>query len=285
MKGAIVDIVALVKYKQDITAALQEGLKLLGGFGNLVSPVLIKPNICTISDNTGYAVTRIDLVKNLVKLLYEENEKLTIRIIESDSQSKYAEEAYEKFGYKKLEEDMQRAGFDLELVDLSQAELKLVEYDGLYFENPELPDVLTEASYFISLAVPKTHNLSNITGAMKNQFGVLPRKDQGFYHSSLEEIIVDLNQIIQPDLSIIDARVGIQGWNGTKTRPLNAFIFGRSPLAVDATMARIMGFNPEKIPHLVKSNKHGLGTLNPEVRGEKIEDTQLKFKPRGEFLR
>ena len=109
-------------------------------------------------------------------------------------------------------------------------------------------------------------------------------QDQGFYHSSLEDIIVDLNQIIQPNLCIIDGRVGIQGWNGPKTRPLNAFIFGRSPVAVDATMARIMGFEPEKIPHLAISSKHGLGTLNPEIKGEKIEDIQLKFKPRGKFL-
>lgn len=278
------DLVALVKYERNIMVALQKGLQLLGGFGNLKSPVIIKPNICTISDATGYSVTRIDLVEELVKIIYKENERLAIRIIESDSQSKYAKEAFVKFGYEKLKDDMQNVGCDLGLIDLSQSELKQVKFDGLYFKDPELPDILTEPAYFISLAVAKTHFLANITGALKNQFGVLPRKDQGFYHSSLEDIIVDLNQIIQPDLCIIDARVGIQGWNGPKTRPLNAFIFGRSPLAVDATMARIMGFEPEKIPHLAISCNHGLGTLNPEVKGEKIQDIQLKFKPRGKFL-
>ena len=278
------NLVALVKYNQDIALALQEGLELLGGFGNLKSPVIIKPNICTISDDTGYSVTRIDVVEELVKLIYQENEKLAIRIIESDSQSKDAEDAFEKFGYKNLKDEMQHAGFDLELIDLSQSQLRLLDFDGLYFKNPELPSILIEPSYFISVAVAKTHYLSNITGALKNQFGVLPRKDQGFYHSSIEDVIVDLNQIIQPDLCIVDARVGIQGWNGPKTKPLNAYILGESPVAVDATMARIMGFSPEKIGHLVKSSKYGLGNLNPEVIGEKIEEIRVKFKPRGKFL-
>lgn len=278
------EIISLVKYNQDILTTLQEGLRLLSGFGDLISPVLIKPNICTINDNTGYSVTRIDLVKDLVKLLYKENEKLVIRIIESDSQSKYAEEAFEKFGYKKLEDDMQSAGFDMRLVNLSHSKFKTVEFDGLYFKNLELPEILTEHNYFISLAVAKTHYLSNITGALKNQFGLLPEKEQASYHSNLEEVIVDLNQIIQPALCIVDARVGVQGWNGPKTRPLNSFIFGRSPLAVDATMARIMGFEPEKIPHLVKARKHSIGTLNPEVKGEKIEEIRIKFKPRGKFI-
>jgi uncharacterized protein (DUF362 family) len=279
-----VDSVALVKYDQDIAETLQEGLRLIGGIRELIPIVIIKPNICGISDNTGFSNTRIDVVEELVKLIFKENEKLSIRIIESDSQSKYADEAFDKFGYKKLEEDMQGIGLDVGLVNLTDSKLELVEFNGLYFVNPELPEILTEANYFISLAIAKTHYLSNITGILKNQFGVLPRKDQQFYHSYLEDVIVDLNRIIPPDLCIVDARVGIQGWNGPKTRPLNAFIFGKSPVAVDATMARIMGFNPERIPHLVKSNKYGLGTLNPEVKGQKIEDVKIKFKPRGKFL-
>jgi uncharacterized protein (DUF362 family) len=278
------DSVALVRYNQDIEMSLQEGLDLLGGFGCLQLPIIIKPNICGISDNTGYSNTRIDVVEELVKLVYKENEKQTVRIIESDSQSKYAKEAFEKFGYKKLEEDMQNAGFNLGLVNLSQSKLNQIEFDGLYFKDPELPDIIIETSYFISLAVAKTHYLSNITGALKNQFGVLPRKDQDFYHSDLEDVIIDLNQIIRPNLCIVDARVGIQGWNGPKTRPLNAFIFGKSPVAVDATMARIMGFDPHRIPHLVKASEYGLGTLNPEVKGQKIEDIRIQFKPRGKFI-
>jgi uncharacterized protein (DUF362 family) len=276
---SLLNSVALVKHKDNISKTLEEGLTYIGGFGDLASPVLIKPNICTMSDNTGYSVTRVETVKALVGLLLETDEKLSIRIIESDSESKDAESAFQKFGYTKLCEEMQGAGFDVRTVDLSRAPLMELQFIGDYFRYPELPEIVLSAGYFISLAIPKTHYLSFITGALKNLFGILPRKDQAFYHSKIDEVIADLSRIIRPTLSIIDARVGIEGWNGPKTRRLDAFILGHGAVSVDATMARIMGFEPEQIRHIMNSYVYGLGTIDPSIHGESIESIAVRFKP------
>ena len=141
--------VALVKYKDSISEALQEGLAHIGGFGALESPVLVKPNICTINDDTGYSVTRVETVRTLIELLLKTDEKLSIKIIESDSQSKFVEEAYQKFGYTKLCDDMQGSGFDVSTVDLSKVPLIELQFKGDYFENPELPEIVLNAGYFI----------------------------------------------------------------------------------------------------------------------------------------
>jgi len=77
--------VALIKDRNGIRETLEEGLELLGGFGALKSPVLIKPNICTIKDGTGHSVTDINVVKALVNLILEVDESLSIKIVESDS--------------------------------------------------------------------------------------------------------------------------------------------------------------------------------------------------------
>jgi uncharacterized protein (DUF362 family) len=276
---SLLNSVALVKHKDNISKTLEEGLTYIGGFGDLASPVLIKPNICTMSDNTGYSVTRVETVKALVGLLLETDEKLSIRIIESDSESKDAESAFQKFGYTKLCEEMQGAGFDVRTVDLSRAPLMELQFIDDYFRYPELPEIVLSAGYFISLAIPKTHYLSFITGALKNLFGILPRKDQAFYHSKIDEVIADLSRIIRPTLSIIDARVGIEGWNGPKTRRLDAFILGHGAVSVDATMARIMGFEPEQIRHIMNSYVYGLGTIDPSIHGESIESIAVRFKP------
>ena len=276
---SLLNSVALVKHKDNISKTLEEGLTYIGGFGDLASPVLIKPNICTMSDNTGYSVTRVETVKALVGLLLETDEKLSIRIIESDSESKNAEEAFQKFGYTKLCEEMEAAGFDVKTVDLSNTPLMELQFIGDYFRYPELPEIILSAGYFISLAIPKTHYLSFITGALKNLFGILPKKDQAFYHSKIDEVIVDLARIIRPNLSIIDARVGIEGWNGPKTRRLDAFILGHGAVSVDATMARIMGFEPEQIRHIMNSYVYGLGTIDPSIHGESIESIAVRFKP------
>jgi len=128
------------------------------------------------------------------------------------------------------------------------------------------------------MAVAKTHYLTFVTGSLKNLFGLLPRKDQSFYHTNINEVIVDLNRFVRPDLCIVDARVGLEGWEGPKTRRLDTFILGRKPVSVDATMARVMGFQPRRIRHLVEAERYGLGTLNPEVLGESIESTAVEFK-------
>ena len=51
----MVDSVALVNYEGDVQKALEEGVELIGGFGVLKSPLIIKPNICTHVDKTGFA--------------------------------------------------------------------------------------------------------------------------------------------------------------------------------------------------------------------------------------
>lgn len=274
-----INSVALVKYKDSVKQALAEGLSSIGGFGPLESPVLIKPNICTINDGTGYSVTRVETVTALIDLLLNVDEKLSIRIIESDSQSKNAEESYQKFGYSQLCEDRRGSGFDVSTVDLSKAPLIGLSFHGHYFENPELPEILFKAGYFISVAIPKTHYLSFITGVLKNLFGVLPRKDQAFYHSKINEVIVDLARIIRPSLNIVDARVGIEGWNGPKTRKLNAFIVGNGAVSVDSTMARLMGFKPEQARHIMDTSDYDLGSINPSVLGESIESMAVQFDP------
>jgi uncharacterized protein (DUF362 family) len=273
------DSVAIVKHEDDVRKTLEEGLRLLGGFGALQSPFIIKPNICADVVKSGFAVTDVKVVEALINLVLKEDRNLSIKIVESDSESKFADEAFEKFGYKSLEEKLGKLGVDVSLVNLSHSPAAPVKLDGLYFKNPELPTLVTGSKYFVSLAIAKTHDLTFITGTLKNLFGLLPRKDQSFYHASINAVITDLNRLVRPDLSIVDARVGIEGWEGPRTRRLDTFILGRKPVCVDATMARIMGFKPEKIRHLVEAEKQGLGSLNPKILGKSLKSTTVKFNP------
>lgn len=273
------DSVALVRYSQDIQRTLEEGFNLIGGFGNLKSPVLVKPNLCTIKDGTGHSVTDTKVVKTIIDLLLDRNPKLSIKIVESDSQSKDAQECFEKFGYTEFCRSKQESGFDVSTVDLSHIPLAKISFDGDYFNDPELPDIITRPHYFISVAVAKTHGLSHITGVLKNLFGLLPRKDMSFYHPKLSEVITDIARIIKPEMNIVDARVGVEDWNGPTTHEIGAFILGKHPVSVDATMTRLFELNPQDVGHLMKSSKHGLGILNPEVIGESVGDMSVRFSP------
>jgi uncharacterized protein (DUF362 family) len=275
----LVDSVALVKYEGNVEKTLEKGIGLLDGLGDLRSPFLIKPNIWTVMDRTGYSNTDVQLIEDLLDFVLGEDRNLSIKIVESDSESKFASEVFEKFGYMAIEKKYTELGFDVSLVNLSHSTTIPVKLNGLHFKNIELPDMIAAPKYLISLAVAKTHELTFVTGSVKNLFGLLPRKDKSAYHPSVNDVIVGLNRIARPNLCIVDARVGLEGWAGPKTKQINAFILGRKPVSVDATMARIMGFKPEKIRHLVEAEKYGLGSLNPKIRGENLDSLKVKFNP------
>ena len=263
-------VVALVKVGKIIEQSLKVGIELINGFQDLKSSVIIKPNICTINDKTGFAVNDVRVVEALLNLIFKEDRDLSVKIVESDSMSKFADEAFEKFGYRNLAEKMVQTGFDLSVVNLSQSPTVETDFEGNYFKKPAFPDILVDPHFFISLAVAKIHNLTTLTGALKNLFGLLPRKDQSFYHPHINDVIVDLNRFFQPNLCIIDARVTLDGWNGQISKRLDQFIIGKTTVATDATLARILGFKPEEIQHLTEAASYKLGSLSPNVVGEKI---------------
>ncbi|MFW9932673.1 MAG: DUF362 domain-containing protein, partial [Candidatus Thorarchaeota archaeon] len=206
--------VALVRFEDSIKATLQKGLNHIKGIGSKSGPVLIKPNICTISDGTGHSVTDIKVVEAVVDIILQEYPDTCIRFVESDSQSKNTMDAFKKFGYLKLRDTKRESGYDVDAVNLSSKPLVSVKVDGLYYDTIELNEILTQPHYYISVAIAKTHETTFLTASLKNQFGLLPSKGKASFHSNISRILVDLNRIVPPDLCIVDGRVGVEGWNG-----------------------------------------------------------------------
>ena len=218
----------------------------------------------------------------LVQLAFFENEHLSVKIVEADSNDKFAnDETFRKYGYKDLEEKYRELGRDVSLVSLSQPPLNKFQYDGKYFQELEVHELLTKPKYLVSLSIAKAHSATYITGTMKNMFGLLPKKRKGEYpHASTKfcDLILDITRYAELDLCIIDAIVGLEGVVTGRPRRLNAIIVGRKPVSVDSTMARLMGFQPEKIRQLAEGEKAGLGTMYPRVLGEELESMKVPFK-------
>jgi len=272
------DTVAFLKCRESFRETLWEAINLIGGLNELGSPLILKPNICTGNDHTGCANVKVEVIEALVDHILRENKGIEIRIVESDSMSKYADKAFEKYGYRAYVDRLSSQGVNISLNNLSSSPLTRFNYDGHYFKNPELPVILADAGAFVSVALAKTHSLTMITGALKNLFGLLPRKDQSFYHPKIHEVILDLNRMFRSSLCLIDGRVGLEGVISGNPRSLGCIILGRNPVSVDATMARAMGFDPEKIRHIVEAERHGLGSLHPKVVGDDLEASRVEFK-------
>jgi uncharacterized protein (DUF362 family) len=272
------DTVAFLKCRGDFKETLGEAIDLIGGIGELGSPLILKPNLCTDNDHTGCANVKVEVIEALVDHILEGDKDIKVRIVESDSGSKYADKAFESYGYRAYVDRLSGQGVNISLHNLSESPLKRFDYDGYYFKDPELPSPLMDAGSFVSVALAKTHNLTMITGALKNIFGLLPRKDQNFYHPYIHEVILDLNSMFRSSLCLIDGRVGLEGVISGNPRDLGCVILGRNPVSVDATMARVMGFDPERIRQIVEAERHGLGSMHPEVVGDDPESHVVEFK-------
>jgi uncharacterized protein (DUF362 family)/NAD-dependent dihydropyrimidine dehydrogenase PreA subunit len=127
-----------------------------------------------------------------------------------------------------------------------------------------------DADIIVSLPKFKTHSLTQITGAIKNMFGILVGGDKSRMHGisgtykNFSELLLDIYQIRMPDIIIMDAVVGMEGNGPTsgKLRQIGKIIASTDGVAVDAVMTTMMGKHPEKIHILKLSRDRGVGEIN-----------------------
>ncbi len=226
--------------------------------GNILakqSAVLIKPNL--INDSPHPVTTSVNCCEAVVEYIRSYSTASIVigegcgdAILETD-------EIFNSLGYKDL-----AIRKDLILVDLNTSPLtKLENKKCVVFPEFYLPEIAL-THFIISLPVLKAHSLSMITGTMKNMIGLAPPRHYsgGFggwkksvFHHNMHQAIVELNRYRTPDLSLMDASVGLADFHlGGRhcSPPINKIIAGFSPLEVDRKAAELLGLNWEQIPHL-----------------------------------
>ena len=135
-----------------------------------------------------------------------------------------------------------------------------------------------DADFVINLPKFKTHVQTKITGAIKNMFGLVVGGEKARVHLSaprpqnFAEALVDIYQLRIPDLTIMDAVVGMEGNgpSGRDLRPIGKILASTDGLAVDGLMTAMMGQDPKNVALLAIAGERGLGEVDPrkmEVQG------------------
>ena len=224
----------------------------------LIAPqaaVVIKPNLCTERiEQIHTANTSATVLRAVCQVLLEQTANITI--VESNGARYPAEAAFENNGVYRLAEEL-----GLKVVNLSKDEL--LEIPDARMKGFGMARTWLEADAFITLPVLKTHATTVFTGALKNQWGCIPRYDRILLHKYLHELIGDVNKLRPPTLALMDGLVGMQGRgpiNGYQIN-LNVLLASRDPVALDATGMRLIGLEPPTSQHLVHAARIGLGTL------------------------
>jgi uncharacterized protein (DUF362 family) len=246
----------------------------LSGF----SKVLIKVNfITTMTWDTG-ATTDPIVVEALIQQL--KPLPVEIYVVESDATMTNADKAFDATGMSELCEKYAVEHLNLRYIE-DQVKIKIPNGEAL--KDITVPRIVTESA-IISAAKMKTHMATKVTLGMKNMFGLLPDKLKFKYHMmGISKVIVDINTVLKPHLTVIDGFVAMEGRGPTDGDPvkMNLIVAGKDPVATDATGARLMGIDPTEISHIRRAYQKGLGNIDDiEVVGAKLEDLKRDFKRR-----
>jgi uncharacterized protein (DUF362 family) len=237
--------------------------------------VLIKVNFITDKTwDTGATTDPIVVEAIIMKL---KSLPVKVYVVESDATITNADKAFEATGMKDM---CTRNGIEWINLRYVKDKVKLEIPNGEALKSITVPRLVTESAV-ISAAKLKTHGDTGVTLGMKNMFGLLPDKFKGKYHlKGISKVVVDINTVLKPALTVIDGFVGMEGngpIDGTPVR-MDLIIAGTDPVATDATACRVMGINPFEIKHIRKAFEKGLGSSEAQVVGEKIDAVARVFK-------
>jgi Pyruvate/2-oxoacid:ferredoxin oxidoreductase delta subunit len=169
-----------------------------------------------------------------------------------------------------------RAGFQdvaealgIEAADFSKG-VEVPFPDGDMIKRFTIAQSVMDADGMVSLPKMKTHGLTRITGALKNQFGCIPGVLKAEFHARLpnadlfSRMLVDLNRLLRPRLFVLDAVVAMEG-NGPQSgtpRRMGLLAFSEDPVALDATICELVALDPALVLPVVYGDRAGLGRMS-----------------------
>ena len=157
------------------------------------------------------------------------------------------------------------------MANFSQADLVTVSTAKAY-RQMHLAKGVVAADGIVSLAKLKTHALTGMTGALKNQFGVISGIAKAKLHvqfPNLEEfarLLSDINGYVRPRFVVLDAIISMEG-NGPKNgqpRQTGWLLVSTDLVAIDTAAALLIGLDPQALPFIRVAAADGLGDCRPD---------------------
>lgn len=218
--------------------------------------VVVKPNLCTKRPECARAAnTAPEVLEAVCAVLRERTTDITI--VESDGMRHTAEEVFELGGVFDI---ARRLG--IRCLNLSRDEGVAVDHPLL--RGWPMSRTYLAAGVFVTVPTLKTHVISTFSGALKNQWGCIPRRDRLLLHKHLHRLLADVNLIKRPHLSIMDGLVCMEGMGPALGDPvqMDLVLGSTDPVALDATAMRLIGLDPRASRHVARAADLGLGSVD-----------------------
>jgi len=277
--------VVAISQGSDPEKMVAEIFSLLGGLENLIRPrstVVLKPN----AGHPAPAETSVNTSPAVVAAVINEIKKAKpkdIIVAEAAAIGCDSLHVFDVSGIGAAAEDN-----GARLVDIKREKdlINLPIRDARSnLKKLKLPRFLLEAEHIINLPIFKSHASMVFTCALKNLKGVVQDVTHLQMHQTdLAAAMMDVWSVIRPDLSIADLIRPAEGFGPHTTLPTDfgCLVGSKDPVALDATVCRMVGLGLDKVAYFDAAMERGLGKFEEneiEVRGRTIEEVfkQLWF--------
>jgi len=241
-------------------------------------PVMVKPNFVTTSNQL--AATHVDSARATLTYLNELG--VSEFIIAVGPAIGTPDSGFDNYGYRDLQKE-----FSVEFLDLNTDDRIPVPAfdDNLNPQTLYMSKRLSE-SYVVSVCPMKTHNNVVVTLGLKNILvGTLSGREQKVkIHKGSKAInltLAKMAQHVEPDLTVIDGVVGMQG-NGPIdgfAKPSNVVVASHHGIAADVVGLQVMGYKLEQVGYLRYAMElRNLDLDDIEVVGSSINDVRVKYE-------
>jgi uncharacterized protein (DUF362 family) len=264
-----------------IRAAVEKALNLIDGVQDIIKPgdlVLINPSwVAPPVEREAGCITIPEVPRALADIVKEMGARPVIA--ESSAIGVDSAKVIEQSGYR----DLIEMGYEVVDLKAQKAYLDMATEKGKVFESVECWEMVQQADVIISVPKLKTHDQTEMTCAIKKLKGLLTDKAKKAMHQQgLFEGVIDLLSALKPQLAVVDAIVCQEGVGPVFGKPveMNLILAGKDLVAVDATCARLIGYDPREILLTVNAAARGLGTMDADqidLMGEPLDNVARRF--------
>ena len=276
-------IVAIVRFEKP-SESVRRAVDLSHGLDHLPSKanVFIKPNIVFWTRTTPFpkwgVVTTSRVVEDMVILLKERGiDEITIvegTVTHDPKDRETAAHAFESLGYNVL-----KKRYGIKTLNIFERPFKRIDLGADVVLN--FNEDILQSDFVVNLPVLKTHAQTVVSLGIKNLKGLIDVNSRKKCHSphpqkDLNYMVARLANKIPPSFTLLDGIYTTERgpfFEG-KLRRSNILIASSDIFSVDKVGAKVLGYDPSEVPHLVYASQdfgRPIDLSDVEVVGEKIE--------------
>lgn len=253
------------RYDGSLVTTIRDGLMAVGmraeQFAN--RRVLLKPNLVEPNRDIPHMTTNPAVVVATAEVLRQWGAAVVVG--EAPGHIRDTEVAILESGLGDL---LDRA--DVGFADLNYEDVTWIKNCGGRSRLPGFwfPNTVAQADYIVSLPKLKTHHWVGMTASLKNMYGTLPGIKYGWpknvlHHAGIHETVIDINASLPQTIAVVDGILCMEGDGPIMGTPkqLGVIAVSQNLTALDATLARLIGLDPNRIRYLRDAN----GDLGPTM--------------------